>query len=67
MAGRLLAEQPTRYLHVLVGDKPTHADLIRANAAMGALRRPLRFREVDVVADRVQILSSRRAALAAKA
>lgn len=66
-AGRLLAEQATRYLHLLVGDKPTHIDLIRANAALGALRRPLRLREVDVVADRAQILSSSQAALVAKA
>jgi AcrR family transcriptional regulator len=66
LAGHRLADQASRFLGFLVGDEPSHSDVIRANAALGAIRRPLRLRNVDVADDRSQILASARAALNAR-
>jgi len=67
LAGRRLADQAAQFLMVLVGEGHTRNDLIRVNAALGALRRPLRMTSVDVVDDRPQILASAQAALMATA
>ncbi len=66
LAGHRLADQASRFLRLLVGDHPTRADLLRASSALGAIRRPLRLPDVDVVSDRAQILASARAALRAR-
>jgi AcrR family transcriptional regulator len=66
LAGHRLAEQAGRFLDLLTGGRSGPSELVRANAALGAIRRPLRLPEVDVVADRAQILASARAALAAR-
>lgn len=66
LAGHRLADQAARFLIVLLGKRPSRRDLVRASAAMGALRRPLRLDEIDVVADREQILLSAKAALDAR-
>jgi len=66
LAGHRLADQGVRFLALLVDGSEDRADLIRANAALGAIRRPLRLEAVDPVADRAQILASARAALTAR-
>lgn len=66
VTGRRLAAQGERFLELLTGGSPDRADLIRAHAALGAIRRPLRIDDVDVRADRAQILASARAALDAR-
>jgi AcrR family transcriptional regulator len=66
VTGRRLAAQGERFLELLTGDSPDRGDLIRAHAALGAIRRPLRIDGVDVLADRPQILASARAALDAR-
>lgn len=66
LAGHRLADQGSRFLALLVKGSEDRADLIRANAALGAIRRPLRLSTVDPAADRPQILASARAALAAR-
>ena len=66
MAGHRLAEQGARFLALLVKQSDDRGDLVRANAALGAIRRPLRLAGIDPVADRPQILASARAALSAR-
>lgn len=66
IAGHRLAEQGVRFVSLLTRGSDRREDQVRANAALGALRRPLRLAEIDVEADRAQILASSRAALAAK-
>ncbi|MEL7156382.1 MAG: helix-turn-helix domain-containing protein, partial [Actinomycetota bacterium] len=66
VAGHLLADQGSRFEAVLTQGSDARVDKIRANAALGAIRRPLRLSEVDVVEDRSQILASARAALRAR-
>jgi len=66
VAGHRLAEQGTRFESFLTRGSDRREDLVRANAALGALRRPLRLPDIDVEADRGQILASSRAALAAR-
>ena len=67
LAGHRLADQASRFLAVLLGKRPSRVGILRVNAALGAIRRPLRLDEVDIVADRGQILASARAALEARA
>ncbi len=64
-AGHRLADQGSRFLALLVGDSPSRSELIRAHCALGAIRRPLRTNDVDMVADRDQILASAVAAFGA--
>lgn len=66
LAGHRLAEQGARFLGFLTDGSDDRAALIRASAALGAIRRPLRLPDLDVEADRDQILASARAALRAK-
>lgn len=65
-AGHRLAKQGDRFLGLLIGETPDRADLIRANAALGAIRRPLRIEDIDTTRDRQQILASANAAFHAK-
>lgn len=65
-AGRRLAEQGTRFLGFLTNGSRRRQDIVRANAALGAIRRPLRLPDFDRDADRAQILASARAALSAR-
>jgi AcrR family transcriptional regulator len=66
LAGHRLAEQGARFLGFLTNGSNERSELIRANAALGAIRRPLRLGDLDVDVDRSQILASARAALRAK-
>lgn len=66
LAGHRLAHQGTEFLTVLVTDPSDRGAWVRANAALGAIRRPLRLRDIDPIHDRAQILSSARAALRAR-
>jgi AcrR family transcriptional regulator len=66
LAGHRLAHQGAEFLTVLMAPSSDRAAWVRANAALGAIRRPLRLREVDPVGDRAQILASARAALRAR-
>ena len=66
VVGHRLADQGTRFLTLLTGENDDRAATTRAHAALGAIRRPLRHSDVDVDADRAQILASARAALAAR-
>lgn len=66
LAGHRLADQGARFLAFLTNGSNAREDMIRANAALGALRRPLRLQEFDSVCDRAQILASARAALRTK-
>lgn len=66
LAGRRLADQGTRFLELLTNGSDRRQDVIRANAALGAVRRPLRLNDFDVERDRAQILASARAALRAR-
>lgn len=66
LAGHHLAEQGARFLAQLTGGGTDRAEMVRANAALGAIRRPLRLADIDPVADRAQVLASARAALAAR-
>ncbi len=65
-AGHRLAEQGNRFLGILTGGSADHGAVLRANAALGAIRRPLRLDDVDVVVDRAQILACAECALAAR-
>ncbi|MGI9611326.1 MAG: TetR/AcrR family transcriptional regulator [Acidimicrobiales bacterium] len=65
-AGHRLAKQGDRFLSLLIGETPDRDDLIRANAALGAIRRPLRIDDIDTAKDRRQILASANAAFHAK-
>lgn len=65
-AGHRLAKQGDRFLSLLIGETPDREDLIRANAALGAIRRPLRIEDIDTDKDRQQILASANAAFHAK-
>jgi AcrR family transcriptional regulator len=65
-AGHRLASQGSRFLDLLIGSSPTRQDLIAAQAALGAIRRPLRTRSIDTQADRAQILASAIAAFQAR-
>lgn len=67
LAGRRLAQQAGEFLVFLTDGLDSRGDWVRANAALGAIRRPLRLSEIDCVADRPQILRSARAALRARA
>lgn len=66
VAGHRLAEQGSRFLGFLTNGSERRKDVIRANAALGAIRRPLRLEDFDVESDREQILASARAALGAR-
>ncbi|MGI9596722.1 MAG: TetR/AcrR family transcriptional regulator [Acidimicrobiales bacterium] len=66
IAGHRLAEQGSRFLGFLTNGSDRRRDVIRANAALGAIRRPLRLDDFDIEADRHQTLASARAALAAR-
>lgn len=66
IAGRRLADQGSRFVAILTQGSKARSDAIRAHAALGAVRRPLRWSEVDVGRDRAQILASARAALRAR-
>ena len=66
LAGHRLAEQGARFLAFLTNGSDEHSDVVRANAALGAIRRPLRLDEFDREADRAQVLASARAALGAR-
>jgi|MEHZ01.5.fsa_nt_MEHZ011356491.1_5 AcrR family transcriptional regulator len=65
-AGHRLASQGSRFLGLLIGPSPARQDLIAAQAALGAIRRPLRTRSIDIQADRTQILASAIAAFHAR-
>lgn len=66
LAGHRLAEQGARFLAFLTNGSEDRNALIRASAALGAIRRPLRLNDLDVARDRDQILASARAALRAR-
>ncbi len=67
IAGHRLAEQGSRFLGFLTAGSDRRDDIVRANAALGAIRRPLRLEDFDVESDRAQTLASARAALRARA
>jgi AcrR family transcriptional regulator len=62
VAGHRLAAQAARLLDVMSGGDGPDAR-VRAAAALGAIRRPLRLRDVDVVAHKPLILACAQAAL----
>lgn len=64
-AGDRLAHQGERFVVCLIGSRPSRSDRVRANCALGAIRRPLRSGAVDARRDRAQILASALAAFAA--
>lgn len=66
VAGHRLADQGNRFLLILTGASSDRDDYLRANAALGAIRRPLRLDDLDIDMDRAQILASARAALQAQ-
>lgn len=66
VAGHRLAEQSSRFLSFLTNGSEHRQDVVRANAALGAIRRPLRMEDFDASSDRSQILASARAALGAR-
>jgi hypothetical protein len=61
--GRRAAEQAVLLLDLLAGPVGGHDRLVRAAAATGALRRPLRMPEVDPRRDRELIISAAMGAL----
>jgi AcrR family transcriptional regulator len=61
--GPRVAEQAATLLDIVAGPEADHARRLRAAAATGALRRPLRFAEVDPAGDRSLIVSAALAAL----
>ncbi|MEZ5264610.1 MAG: hypothetical protein R2755_23150 [Acidimicrobiales bacterium] len=65
MAGHRLAEQSARFAKRLAGTRPSRARRLCTAAAIGAIRRPLRLRDVDPVRDRRQILAAALAAYGA--
>lgn len=65
VAGHRLAEQSARFAKLVAGPRPTRARRLCTAAAIGAIRRPLRLRDVDPVRDREQILAAALAAYAA--
>ena len=67
LAGHRLAEQGGRFLAVLTDGSTDRADVMRASAALGAIRRPIRLEAFDPELDRPQVLASARAALRARA
>lgn len=67
IAGHRLAEQGSRFLGFLTRGSKARSDIVRASAALGAIRRPLRLEDFDVESDRAQTLASARAALRARA
>lgn len=67
IAGHRLAEQGSRFLSFLTAGSKRRRDVIRANAALGAIRRPIRLEDFDIESDRAQTLASARAALQARA
>lgn len=65
VAGHRLAAQQTHFTKLLAGPRPSRARRLCAAAAIGAIRRPLRLRDVDPARDRTQILAAALAAHAA--
>ncbi|MEZ5231396.1 MAG: TetR/AcrR family transcriptional regulator [Acidimicrobiia bacterium] len=65
VAGHRLAEQSARFAKRLAGTRPSRARRLCTAAAIGAIRRPLRLRDVDPVRDRRQILAAALAAYGA--
>jgi AcrR family transcriptional regulator len=61
-AGHPLADQAARFIE-LIAPRPTRPGRIRAAAAMGAVRRPLRLPGIDPYKDRELILACATAAL----
>ncbi|MCC6435196.1 MAG: TetR/AcrR family transcriptional regulator [Acidimicrobiales bacterium] len=65
VAGHRLAAQQSRFTKLLAGPRPSRARRLCAAAAIGAIRRPLRRRDIDPTRDREQILAAALAAHAA--
>jgi AcrR family transcriptional regulator len=63
LAGHQLAAQADRFLQLLAPDPDDHAQAIRAAAAVGAVRRPLRVLPIDPQVDRELVLGAALAAL----
>ncbi|MDH4143941.1 MAG: TetR/AcrR family transcriptional regulator [Acidimicrobiia bacterium] len=63
VAGHRLADQATRFLDLLAGADADHDRRLRAAAAVGAVRRPLRMPGTDLEADRAAIVAAALAAL----
>jgi AcrR family transcriptional regulator len=63
LVGHHLAAQADRFLRLLAADPHDHPRTIRAAAAVGAVRRPLRVLPIDPAADRELVVGSALAAL----
>lgn len=66
VAGHRLAAQAARFLDLLAGPNADRAQRLRATAAMGAIRRPLRAADADPTADRSEVLAAAVAAYTAR-
>ncbi|MCP5028433.1 MAG: TetR/AcrR family transcriptional regulator [Actinomycetia bacterium] len=58
LAGHQLAAQADRFLRLLAPDPEDHELLIRAAAAVGAVRRPVRVLPIDRLADRELVVGT---------